>query len=81
MMFEYNAFMVISTVNELIDELGGNKAVAKIFDVGHSAACNWRKAGRFPPKLHLRISDLAKKRRIKLAKDFFKEAAPSAGRT
>lgn len=62
--------MNISTVNELIDELGGTTAVAKLFGVGSSAVSNWRKAERFPAGVHYLISRLATERGIKLPKDF-----------
>lgn len=42
-------------VSEVIDALGGNKAVAEMFGVGVSAVSNWRSWNKFPPRLHLRV--------------------------
>tara|TARA_R100001244_G_scaffold2541_1_gene3934 strand:- start:10680 stop:10886 length:207 start_codon:yes stop_codon:yes gene_type:complete len=42
-------------VSAIIAALGGNKAVADLFGVLPSAVSNWKAAGRFPDRLHLRV--------------------------
>lgn len=47
---------MLDTVEAVIDELGGNSAVAKLTGFGPSAVSNWRARGRIPAKLHLTFS-------------------------
>ncbi len=59
------------TASELIDLLGGNKAVADRFGVKSSAVSNWRASNRFPPRLHYQLLRWCKERNIRLPKGFF----------
>jgi len=59
------------TVGDVIDRLGGNRSVAAKYGVGPTAVCNWRTWGRFPPRLHYRISQDCRAAGIRLPKDFF----------
>lgn len=43
------------TVTEVVKALGGDQAVAEMFDVGKTAVINWRSWNRFPAKCHLRV--------------------------
>lgn len=46
-------FEELKTAEEVIDRLGGPKAVAKITGAKHtSAVSNWKKLGKFPAKAH-----------------------------
>lgn len=47
---------MLKTVAEVIEKLGGTSKTAEIFDVGPSAVSNWKRDGRFPARLHYRIS-------------------------
>ena len=40
---------VLTNVDAVIDALGGNGPVSKLFGFVPSAVSNWRKLGRFPP--------------------------------
>lgn len=51
-------------IDDVIDALGGNKEVAALFGVGSSAVSNWRSAGRFPERLHLRVYRICQERGI-----------------
>jgi DNA-binding transcriptional regulator YdaS (Cro superfamily) len=42
--------LTITTVNEVIDALGGNAALASLTGVGPSAVTNWRERGIAPDK-------------------------------
>lgn len=65
----------MDTVSQVIDAFGGTSATARLFNVGPSAVSNWRAAGAFPDRLHYRISQEAKTRRIKINPALF-DAAP-----
>lgn len=52
------------TVTQFIEQLGGNRAAAKIFAVGETAVCNWKRENRVPAKLHLRIVRMCKERQM-----------------
>ena len=54
------------TVSDVIDAMGGYKAVAALFGVGPSAVCNWKAANRFPDRLHYRVMLECRRRRIKI---------------
>lgn len=57
----------ITTVKDAVEAFGGNRATAEIFGVGEPAVCNWKAAGRFPARLHYRVSREAEARSIKVA--------------
>ena len=67
--------MKFETVDALVDEMGGTTAVAQIFGVLPSAVSNWRAAGKFPPRLHYKISREAARRRLAVDAKLFGVAA------
>jgi len=60
------------TANELIDAFGGNRKMAKIAGVLTSAVSNWRKIGRLPPRLYLRIAAAGREQNIPVPEGLFK---------
>lgn len=46
----------LSTVDEVIDALGGTAAVARLTGGRMQAVSNWRDRGGFPPRTHLLFS-------------------------
>lgn len=44
-----------SPIDDVIEALGGSRGVAERFGVGTTAVSNWRVAGVFPERLHLRV--------------------------
>ena len=59
------------TANELIDAFGGNREMAKIAGVLTSAVSNWRKIGRLPPRLYLRVAAAGREREIAVPGELF----------
>lgn len=57
------------TVSDIIDQLGGTGAVARIFGVGAPAVSNWRAAGRFPARQHYRLFRLCRERGITIPEE------------
>ena len=49
--------MSLSTTREVIDALGGNRAVAEITGCTPKAVSNWRKQTRFPAHTYIAISE------------------------
>lgn len=45
----------LSTVSEVIQALGGTKAVAQLFDLREAAVGNWRIANAMPPHTFTKI--------------------------
>lgn len=45
--------MILTTTREIIDVLGGTKAVVEMTGVGNTSVSNWRVSGKFPAKFHL----------------------------
>lgn len=41
---------MLTSVDEIIEALGGTSAVAGLAGVGQSAVSNWRSRGRIPPE-------------------------------
>ena len=58
---------MIETVNDAVAALGGTGKAAKIFGVLPSAVSNWKAAGKFPARLHYRISREFERRKLRLA--------------
>lgn len=58
---------ILTTVDEVIDGLGGTKATAEVFDCRPQVISNWRKRGRFPYRAHMRIWSLAQERGLDIA--------------
>jgi hypothetical protein len=53
---------ILTSVDTVIDTLGGNLAVAKLFNTAPSAVSNWRGTGRFPARTYVLIqTELDKK--------------------
>jgi len=48
---------VLGTTSEVMDELGGNGAVAELTNSRPKAVWNWRKAGAFPSNTYVAITD------------------------
>lgn len=42
--------MKLTTVDEIVDALGGNDAVARLVDVTKQAVCNWRHRKAIPAR-------------------------------
>jgi hypothetical protein len=62
-------------VTQFVENLGGNRTAAKLFSVGETAVCNWKRENRVPAKLHLRIVRLCAERGIA-----FNPERPARGR-
>lgn len=58
-------------VNEVVRAFGGTTAMAKLFEVTPSAVSNWKRAGKFPDRLHYRLDRAAADRGITLPPDIF----------
>ena len=64
-------------VNEVVRAFGGTTAMARFFEVTPGAVSNWKRAGKFPARLHYRLDREAAERGITLPPDIFEaEAAP-----
>ena len=46
----------ISTLDEVIDRLGGVAAVREMFDLSYNAPYNWRRSGTFPAYTYLAMT-------------------------
>ena len=66
------------TASDLIDTLGGNRKVAALFGVRSSAVSNWRALGRFPARLHYRISKVCEERGVEVDERLFDEPQQQA---
>lgn len=45
----------LHNADQIIDTLGGNEAVAVMFDISDKAPTNWRKAGELPARLFAKM--------------------------
>ena len=62
----------LKTVDEVINQLGGNTRVQKLCGIGTSqAVSNWRRTGRIPPKAYDIISNELKKYECSAPKELF----------
>ena len=61
-------------MEKLIDDLGGNTALAKALDLTPNAISNWRTRG-IPWKMRPAIARLANEKAVPLPNDFWGEAA------
>ena len=61
------------TVDDLVEAFGGNVALADIAGVGSTAVSNWRKAGRIPPRLYLRLAAAGRALEIEVPGALFEE--------
>lgn len=53
----------LTTVEQVVDKLGGNLAVAAITGAKHtSAISNWKRLGKFPAKTHKIMKDALQER-------------------
>ncbi len=57
---------MLETVTQIIDALGGTKALAEKLGVGASAVSNYRKTG-FPPRIHYQLAQICKQQNISVA--------------
>jgi hypothetical protein len=57
----------LDTVADVIDAFGGLKAMRDLFGGGPSKFCNWKAAGGFPEKMHMRIYVAACERGLNVA--------------
>ena len=53
----------LTTVNEVIDALGGNAEAAEALGVGYTSVTNWRMFGYFPARTYVQIQSELKRRR------------------
>lgn len=72
--------MSAPTVDDLIEAFGGNLGMAEVAGVTSSAVSNWRKTGRLPPRLYLRIAAAGRDRDIEVPPELFEET-PDPRRT
>ena len=63
---------------ELIDALGGNKAVAKAINASAGAIANWRLRDTIPWRYRHAIARLAAEQAVALPQDFWTEARSKA---
>ena len=68
--------MKITTVEQLIAELGGTTAAARVFGRLPSAVSNWKAAGRLPKAAHYDATMVARERGWELADTLFGEPPP-----
>ncbi len=62
----------------IIDAFGGTSATANVFGVSASAVSNWRKDGRIPARLHLRVLSEAARREVDVsAEDLMASPSPA----
>jgi hypothetical protein len=61
-------------MEQLIDALGGNTALAKALNLTPNAVSNWRNRG-IPWKLRPQIARMANEKAVPLPSDFWGEAA------
>ena len=48
-------FTVLTTVDDVVAQLGGTKRVARMTRCGVTAVCNWRARGCFPARFYVRM--------------------------
>lgn len=66
--------MRITTVRELIERLGGTKAVGRMCGgIGKTAISDWRTKNRIPDKHKMRLFRECEERRLDVAPDLFDE--------
>ena len=70
---------MLTSVSEVVRELGGNGKVAERYGVKSSAVSNWRTWNRFPARLHYKISRDAAELGIEVAPTLFDDPGQSAG--
>ena len=56
-------------INTVIDELGGTAEAGRLFGVSSQAVSNWRSFGRFPDRMHYRVSKVCAARGIEYDPD------------
>ena len=66
------------TISDVIEAFGGNTAMARIFGVTPAAVSNWKNFGRFPDRLHYRISREAEARQIEIPATMFENGVSAA---
>lgn len=71
---------MLRTVDEIVRELGGTVATARLFDVVPSAVSNWKQDGRFPARLHYRIARELQARGKPYSEAIFEEHKSAAAR-
>jgi hypothetical protein len=62
----------LSTIDKVIDALGGVDAVARLTKRGSTAVHNWRAEGQFPPSLYLKMNAALKRRGFTAASTLFR---------
>jgi hypothetical protein len=55
--------LILTTIEDVIDLLGGIDAVAEFTGRGYTAVHNWRREGRFPASLYLKMTRRLKRRK------------------
>jgi len=55
----------LTTVDEVIEALGGNTAAAELLEVGYNSIINWRMSDRFPASTYVQIQgELGKRQKV-----------------
>jgi predicted SpoU family rRNA methylase len=66
-------FEELKSVQEVVERLGGNMAVASITGSRHSSAVsNWKKLGKFPPKTYFGLKAALQERSLDAPDDLWK---------
>jgi len=70
----------LQTTDDVIDALGGTKAVAEIVSRRPQAVSNWREKvrGRFPPETYLILTAALKRRRLSAPSSLWGMSAASS---
>lgn len=71
---------MISTVDQLIDQLGGTSRAAEFFDVTAPAVSNWKSSGRLPAWVLPRVISWAQENKTVLDECLMETLRPSGVR-
>ena len=71
---------MISTVEQLIDHLGGTSKAAEFFAVTAPAVSNWKSSGRLPAWVLPRLMTWAAEGRVALSEELTETLRPPGGR-
>lgn len=71
---------MISTVEQLITQLGGTSRAAKFFDVSAPAVSNWKSSGRLPAWVMPRVIAWAAEEDTALSVDLTETLRPVGGK-
>jgi hypothetical protein len=71
--------MELSTVDSVIEALGGNGAVARLTGRTHQAVSNWRRRGHFPSETFCVLRDELNRRDVPTALSLWRMVESSVG--